>query len=260
MITPVLLILSAVPGTTYQTPRQQLEGVAAVFLLGVHHRSDAAEARRYFRSAAKWCDELWATTLPIPAVARYRAASHFLAGHLPQALAAVHDGLRLAPYDVELQQDLLAIRGTIPYPEPADPAARVRPDPPGGLRSRATPWDAYRAAAVFGVVAAIGLAHRLTTRPAWSTPVAAVGLIGLAAAAGVAWHLAAAEPPPLVIVAADGVTLRTGNGEAYPPRVAEPLPRGAELRELGRRGGWVQVELPGGAAGWLPEAAILAAR
>ena len=31
-----------------------------------------------------------------------------------------------------------------------------------------------------------------------------------------------------------------------------PLPAGAEVRELSRRGGWVQVELPGGAVGWLP--------
>ena len=35
------------------------------------------------------------------------------------------------------------------------------------------------------------------------------------------------------------------------------LPRGAEVRELARRGGWMQVEIPGGAVGWVPLAAVI---
>ena len=71
---------------------------------------------------------------------------------------------------------------------------------------------------------------------------------------------AADEAEPVAVVAVDGVTLRKGNGESYPPRVETKLPRGAEVRVVGRRGGWVQVKLPGGAVGWLPEAGVLAAR
>ena len=55
----------------------------------------------------------------------------------------------------------------------------------------------------------------------------------------------------------DDAVLRRGNAESYPPRLDPRLPRGVEARELTRRGGWVQVELAGGAAGWLPETIVL---
>jgi len=57
-----------------------------------------------------------------------------------------------------------------------------------------------------------------------------------------------------VVVAADAV-LRKGNADAYPPRLEARLPPGPRP-ELARRGGWVQVELAGGAVGWLPEAVV----
>jgi hypothetical protein len=70
---------------------------------------------------------------------------------------------------------------------------------------------------------------------------------------------------PLLIVT-DDVLLRTGNSdghgnalEAYPARLDSRLPRGVEVRELWRRGGWVQVRLAGGVIGWLPEGAVLPA-
>jgi hypothetical protein len=56
----------------------------------------------------------------------------------------------------------------------------------------------------------------------------------------------------VLVLTADEV-LRTGNGPSYPARLDAPLPRGAEVRERARRGGWVQVELTGGAVGWVRE-------
>ena len=61
---------------------------------------------------------------------------------------------------------------------------------------------------------------------------------------------------PIVVITSD-VALRTGNGTAFPTRIDALLPHGAEVRELGRRGGWVQVELAGGAVGWVPASAVL---
>src|SRR5262249_59513811 len=55
----------------------------------------------------------------------------------------------------------------------------------------------------------------------------------------------------------EDVALRKGNATSYPARFAPKLPRGVEARELPRRGGWVQVELAGGAVGWLPGGAVL---
>ncbi len=55
----------------------------------------------------------------------------------------------------------------------------------------------------------------------------------------------------------DDVYLRKGNAAEYPPRIEPALPKGAEVYELARRGGWVQVQLPGGMIGWIPEAATI---
>jgi hypothetical protein len=59
------------------------------------------------------------------------------------------------------------------------------------------------------------------------------------------------------VVISKNEELRTGNGNAFPTRIDALLPRGAEVRELGRRGGWVQVELAGGAVGWVPANVVL---
>ena len=62
---------------------------------------------------------------------------------------------------------------------------------------------------------------------------------------------------PLVVIAADGVPLRSGNGPAYPPRDETPLNRGVEARLLFDRDGWLQIRLAGGEVGWVPSAAAL---
>ena len=62
---------------------------------------------------------------------------------------------------------------------------------------------------------------------------------------------------PLVVLATDGVFLRRGNGPLYPSRFETPLNRGVEARLLFERGDWLQIELSGGQAGWVPGAAVL---
>jgi hypothetical protein len=253
------------------------------FQNGVAARTNADQARKHFAAAAASFDRWWQNGYgpsasdnerlaslvgdagPLtPALALNRGHAHFLAGNLPQAIRAFHDGLAIAPYDAELQHSLAAARATIDYQAPADPAERIRPDLPGGLRSRLAPWDLYRAAAVCGVLVVVGLGKRFTTQPAWALPVAAAGGLGFLAIVGGGLQMhrerLADDATPVAVVAADGVTLRKGNGDSFPPRIGEKLPRGAEVRVIGRRGGWAQVELPGEAVGWLPEAALLTAQ
>ena len=88
----------------------------------------------------------------------------------------------------------------------------------------------------------VGLAKRLTTRPGWAVPVAVVGGVGwLVAGAGRCMRCTGSgggrRRSRSAVVAVDGVMLRMGNGESYPPRIEAKLPRGAEVRVVGQRGG-----------------------
>lgn len=233
------------------------------FWRGRVSRMDSAAAKTAFSEAARLYDGKWDA---IPSwnhrswLAVMRGRAHFLADELPQAIRAFRDGLDLAPWDADLQRGLAVCRAKVAYPTEDTPAERMRPDPFGSLRDRMSPTDLLAAVALSALLLTVGLARRFTTEDSWSTPVALVGLLGLLMALAVGIVIDRQNQfereHPVVVVAKDTV-LRTGNGDAYPPRVEAPLPRGAEVRELGRRGGWVQVELPGGAVGWLPAASVL---
>lgn len=245
-----------------------------IFAAGIEHRNNAEVARAEFALAAFRFDEAWhqgdsidgareVRTPPIhtPALALNRGRAHFLAGQLPQAIRAFRDGLELFPWDAALQRDLVAARATVAYPTENDPVLRVRPNPPTALRNRVSPWDLFAAAGLFSLLVVVGLARRFTVGDRWAIPLAVVGLIGLLLVAVAAWRIDAEtryeRERPVVVLAAD-VILRTGNGTAFPARLDTPLPHGAEVRQLAHRGGWVQVQLPGGAIGWVPESLILA--
>lgn len=253
------LAVASAPGWTGVHP--PIEYAEQAFGAGARLRYDAATARRVFATAADRFDQTWREGARTPALALNRGRAHFLAGDVPRAIRAFHDGLALAPYDADLLGGLAAARATVAYPVAAAPAERTRPDPVAGLRNRVAPWDLFRFAAGCGVLVVVGLGKRLTTHPGWAGPVAAVGGVGWLAVAAAGWQMhrerAADAAAPVAVVAADGATLRTGNGDAFPPRTEARLPRGAEIRLLARRGGWAQVELPGGAVGWLPEGAVL---
>jgi len=63
-----------------------------------------------------------------------------------------------------------------------------------------------------------------------------------------------------VVIAADGVLLRAGNGPLYPTRIDSPLPPGTEARLLGERGSWGLIELTDGPTGWVPLPSLLVDR
>ncbi|OWK45656.1 SH3 domain-containing protein [Fimbriiglobus ruber] len=250
----------AQPLTVPTAPK--LRDPIASFNKGVENRLDAARARPEFADAAADIEDIWRKEerARTPEFALARGRAQFLAGDLPRAIRAFRDGLAIAPYDADLQHGLAACRAAVAYPAEADPAARVRPDPTTALCNRVTQTDLLVASVVASLLLAVGLARRFTTRDEWAVPVAAVGVVGLALVAAVAWQIERERQRDrertVLVVKADAV-LRTGNGLSFPPRIDAPLPRGAEVRALGHRGGWVQVELPGGAVGWVPEAAVL---
>lgn len=217
-------------------------------------RHDAAAARPKLIEAAKGYDAVWQAGERTAAVAVNRGRAHALAGDLPGGVAAVLAGLADSPYDAELQHDLEALRDLVPYP------VGLRPDPPGGWRYRVSSWDLFAFAAMSVALLTVGMVRRFTARDDWAIPVAVVGAVGLLAAVTVGWQLAReanweAESPPLVLIR--DTYLRAGNGESYPPRLEVKLPRGGEVRERLRRGGWVQVEAANGAVGWVQEGNVI---
>lgn len=233
---------------------------AVSFHEGIAARADAAAARQHFADAAKGFDQDWREGKRTRELALNRGRAHFLAGNLPEAVRAFRDGLALAPWDAALQAGLNHCRTKVAYPPAAKPEERLQPDSLTAIRHRVSPDDLAVASFGFSLCLVVCLGARLTVQPGWASPLALVGGAGLllVIALGVKLELdAAAERTHPVLVVASDATLRTGNAASFDPRLAFPVPRGAEVRELHRRGGWVQVRLPGGAVGWLPEESVL---
>ena len=257
-----LLLLAAPLGapTAAEPDAAVLAAAESAFDEGLTLRSDEAKARPAFARAAAGYDELWRRGQRNADLARNRAAARRLAGDLPGAIAALHEGLAVARWSRPLQAALEDARGAVAYPAAGDLAGQCRPPPPDGLGTRFSPADAWAAVGVLWLLACGGLARFVMTRvPGWLAFAAAAATA--AALLGGLWvrdqrRQDRADRLPLVVVARDA-TLRRGNADAYPARLDAKLPRGVEARALAARGGWVQVRLAGGAVGWLPESAVV---
>lgn len=57
-------------------------------------------------------------------------------------------------------------------------------------------------------------------------------------------------------VVMDAVTLRAADSAGAPAALSQPLPRGAEVEILERRGGWNRIQVASGTTGWVPEGAV----
>jgi uncharacterized protein YgiM (DUF1202 family) len=120
-----------------------------------------------------------------------------------------------------------------------------------------TPWVAF--ALYFFSCLAVAR-WWMVRRSSWLTAAAVALGLALCLGAGLAWEGRedrANEEKPLVVIAADGVLLRRGNGLNYPTKYATPVNKGVEARHLFVRGDWVQIELSGGEIGWVPRSFVL---
>ncbi len=229
------------------------------YRIGCENRDDAAVARPHFAKAALLFRELWERGGGSPELARSRARAEFLSGDLAAAIAAAHAGLRIAPHHAGLQRDLETYRDAVVPPADANPDEWLRPPRIAGVRARISEWDLFGASCAAVTMLAIGLFRRFTSGAKWAIPLSAIGVAGLLLCGAMGWKRIAeveADRAETLWVVRGDETLRKGNGESYPPRIDAPLPRGAEVREVGRRGGWIQVRVAGGAIGWLPEPAL----
>jgi hypothetical protein len=243
------------------TEDELLRQAREAFTEGVRLRDDADRARPLFRRSADLFEELRRRGAANAALFRDQGNACLLADDLPGAILAYRRGLRLAPNDHALQQLLADAREQVVYPPRTGAFAR----PPAESRP---PWlprlpllAGLLLAWAFYTVGCVSLARwwMLRRGPFLSLGLVAWGVTALLALAVAAEEMRArdARERPLVVMADDGVLLRKGNGEAYPRRYETPVNRGVEARLLYERGDWVQIELSGGQAGWVPRAYVL---
>lgn len=259
----ILLALSSTsnPGSAGFTDEALLAIAEQSFAEGVALRNDSAKARPAFARSAIAYDELWQSGKRNPELALNRARAHQLAGDLPKAIAALHEGLAASRWSRPLQVALEDARSAVGYPLTGDMASQCRPTFSPSISNRMSPTEAWSIAAVLWLLAWGGLARFAMTRAMWWLMFAGLAMAALALLGGV-WfqdyrRQERENSAPLRIVK-DELLLRKGNSKEFPPRLETRLPRGVEVRELCHRGGWVQVRLSSGVIGWLPETAVMA--
>ncbi len=249
--------------SVHASAEDDLKQAEVAFAEGASLRGDSAKARIAFAKAAAAYDALWRAGYQTPELAINRSRAHRLAGNLPHGIAALHEGLAVARYSRRLQRELDDARAAVQYPLDGELLRQAQPPPIRGWSSRFSPADRWLGAGLLWFLLWFGVAQFLMTRRAIWLVLSLLGSVVLLVG-GILWwtderRLQEEESLQLLIVKEDTI-LRRGNAGVYPPRLEAALPPGAEVRALTRRGGWVQVQLAGGAVGWLPEGVVLAVK
>jgi hypothetical protein len=224
--------------------------------LALRARPDAARAE--FRRAAEAYEELYQLGFRTPLLCRSMGHAWLLAGDGPRAILAYRRGLAQAPNDRKLQESLAYTREQVAY-SAVNPVGQQPMDhwPPWLPRPTPTPL-------LLVALAAYTLGWLLATR--WAMVrggrLAALAITAflVAALAGTGWGILQSQRQhqrafPLVVIAED-VVARKGDGTLYPPRFDAPLPRGVEAQLRFERGDWLQIELAGGEVGWVPRTSV----
>ena len=152
-----LLALALIAGEAPGTDEE--DSARRSYRLGVERREDAKLARPHFARAASEYETLWDRGPKSPELAQARGRAKFLAGHLPEAIAAAHAGLRIAPHHAGLQRDLETYRDAVVAP----PGERLRPARIAGVRARLSEWDLLWLTAIGLGLVGLGIAKRFTT-------------------------------------------------------------------------------------------------
>jgi hypothetical protein len=253
-------VASAPDSYDNSAPDDLLSQAEDAFRRGLDVRDNPEAARPLFRKAAEYYEELRRRGADNADLSRNLGNCHLLADDLPQAILSYRHGVRLAPTDSVLRANLAHAREQVAYP------AREHP---GWMPADNGPLWLLYLSPLLSLFAFMGFytAGWLALARWWMigrTPPLAVGIAAFLLAmfpatrlAWEAWSQREASLHPVLILAADGILLRKGNGVLYPPRFDSALNRGVEARLLFERGPWLQIELANGALGWVPRAAVL---
>ncbi len=238
-----------------------LRRAEAAFRAGAAQRADPEKARQAFAEAAHHYGLLRQRGADNADLYRNAGNAHLLAGELPEAILAYRRGLRCAPHDAELRANLEYARDQVLYVGPEGRGRPLADDWPSWM----PPLDRglfLMAAFLLYALACVSAVRGLLAGRDTGLGQAAV-LLALAVAAGglwtyLTWRVSRDAGQPVMVVSAEEVPLWRGNGPTHEMHKTMPhLHRGMEGRLLHRRGGWLQVRLPGGEIGWLPQTAAL---
>jgi hypothetical protein len=259
------LVLPAAPaGGEALSDAELLAQAEARFREGVSRRDQPEAARQLFRTAAADYEELRRRGVHNADLYRNQGNAYLLADDLARAILAYRRGLRLDPSDCDLYRNLVHAREQVVYL----PRSNLGRPPEGAWPPWLTYWTirlGLGLVVVLNGLGWLGVIRGLTTqrrRPLWLGCAALVIALLVAVVPVGLWVVEKRrdqqdQQQPLVVIAGDGVLLRTGNGPAYPVVDDAPLNRGVEARRLFDRGEWLQIRLAGGEVGWVPSALVL---
>jgi hypothetical protein len=256
------LLLAFPMGNDPENPSdvELLREAANAFQTGLALRDKGGEARQMFLHSAACCEALHARGIRTADLCRNRGNAALLAGDVAKAILAYRQGLRLAPDDRELRENLSYARRQVAYPDPAQLGARSVSR--HGLRSFPMPVVfQFLIAGILYSLGWLGVTRWLMVRRPLYLAMAGLALVGAGLLAAnltaEVWQKHEDSLHPLVVIASDGVLVRSGNGLSYPPRYSVPLNRGVEAHVLFTRNAWLQIELAGGEVGWIQRSQAL---
>lgn len=258
-VTTLLGLLLALAPAAAPDDAALADRAAAAFHQGCACRDRALEAQARFRESASLYEQLRQRGVRNPALYRNLGNAEYLAGRPERALWAYRSGLLLAPNDRALREGLALARARVTYPADGSLIRAVESWP--AWLPRPSPGSLFAVVGASYVLACLFVTLWLWRRGATILIGAGAAVVLLFVSLFGLWNSArAAEDdrrhPPVVIVTE--TSLYRGNAASYPTDPDVPtLPRGLEARLLGRRGGWLRVQLAGGPSGWVPETAAL---
>jgi hypothetical protein len=236
------------------------DAAQAAFRDGVAHRDDVPLARGHFRRAAELYSQLVSDRDRVPEVFLARGKAWLLAGDVARAIVAFRQGRRRFPADENLRRALSYARSQVEYDRPEDRAVLApRTDKYAGLKQ----WLIRRGAWAIAIISTIGcvLSSRWVTTRRTSVLLSAGIAMAIAVALLIACFVEQRQRQQHMsehaIVVARPTILRSGDGAAYSPRLAAPIPAGVEAIVRYSHADWLQIELADGSLAWLPRAAVL---
>jgi hypothetical protein len=251
LLTTLLLL---VPGDGPPTDAELMQKAEAEFTEGLRRREAGEKSRRQFRAAAAAYEELLLQRGASNGLLyRNLGNARLLAGDLPRAILAYRKGLRIAPGSRILRECLEAARERVAFQEGSRLGRAPEDLRPPWLAGLSAGW-VFALAVLTWTVGWAALTRWLMRRHRLMMFLGGVLLILAATLGGLLFYRERGERDrPIVVIAADGVLLRKGNGRLFPPRYETPLNRGVEAQLLFRRDRWLQIELSGGEVGWVAE-------